>query len=280
VNDAVESPFATRNERAANIAVRETVEERGDEAPRALYQHFDMLQVQYFQNELKPALILLTTPSSPSTYGDYMDEDEHGLRSRIRIRPSLVRHASDPDNVFAKDVLLHEMVHAWQHEVALEPEGGYRGHGPVFAAKCNEIGRKLGLPDVFVRSKKNKGKPLCNQWPHCVRPAGYYPGKQPRDSAAEASSNNGSGTDSGSMVAIPRAQWDDLTQRIRRMRDWCAEPLQDLEDYLALDDAAHAVRCERGDPPPGVNTIQYEMLEAVSEVVTAAAAIQCEATPR
>ena len=41
-----------------------------------------------------------------------------------------------------------------------------------------EIGQKLGLPPV--RASRNRGKdadlPSCAQWPHCVRPEGYYLG--------------------------------------------------------------------------------------------------------
>src|SRR5262249_54286367 len=55
---------------------------------------------------------------------------------------------------------------------------GYKGHGPVFAGECNRIGAALGLPRV--RPAKARGKdghlPSCAQWPHNVRPEGYYLG--------------------------------------------------------------------------------------------------------
>ena len=54
---------------------------------------------------------------------------------------------------------------------------------PIFAGECNRIGDKLGpapgtawRPAVSAKTKKNKGLPNCNEWPHNVRPEGYYLG--------------------------------------------------------------------------------------------------------
>lgn len=45
-----------------------------------------------------------------------------GIESRIRIAPAAVRRGE----LFVLDVLLHEIIHAWQHEVAHDLEIGYR----------------------------------------------------------------------------------------------------------------------------------------------------------
>jgi hypothetical protein len=163
--------FATNGERAIHIAVRRHVEEAGQKAPREMYALFDELNVAHFSGQLKQSSIWLSAPGCPRLYGDYSQKEAHGFESFIRIAPYVLRKKG---KLFADDVLLHEMVHGFCHEVLNDGEGGYRGHGPKFATKCNEIGRALGLSEVFTRSKKNKDKPLCNHWPHCVRPDGYY----------------------------------------------------------------------------------------------------------
>lgn len=79
---------------------------------------------------------------------------------------------------FVADVLLHESVHQWHSEITGQIEESYHGHGPAFAATCNQIGAALGLPPV--RSMKRRGSgaamPSCAQWPIYVRPADFYPG--------------------------------------------------------------------------------------------------------
>ncbi|NTV65411.1 MAG: hypothetical protein HGA65_18015 [Oscillochloris sp.] len=60
---------------------------------------------------------------------------------------------------------------------------GYRlsaidGHGPAFAAMCNQIGEPLGLPPVRAMKRRGKDKdlPSCAQWPIYVRHPLYYLG--------------------------------------------------------------------------------------------------------
>ena len=79
---------------------------------------------------------------------------------------------------FLRDALLHEMVHQFHYEVTGNAESGYRGHGPLFAKVCNDIGERLGLPPVVPRrrGRNGAGKAICNQWPHNVRPEDYYQG--------------------------------------------------------------------------------------------------------
>ena len=112
----------------------------------------------------------------------------YGARSQIKIRPSLMSGThphilSGPKYeqgrfLFIVDVLLHETIHLWQDEIVGYLEDSYHGHGPAFRDKCNEIGRRFGLPPV--RTCKNRGKyrdlPSCSLFPHNVRPADYYQG--------------------------------------------------------------------------------------------------------
>jgi hypothetical protein len=55
-------------------------------------------------------------------------------------------------------------------------ESGYGYFGPRFCLHANQIGAKLGLPQVIVRraGSQDSGLPLAKFWPHCVRPEGYY----------------------------------------------------------------------------------------------------------
>ena len=107
---------------------------------------------------------------------------------KIRIRHTLltgehpavkpgVKYA-EGRSLFVADVLLHEMVHQYHQEITGQTEEAYSGHGPAFRDKANEIGAKLGLPPVRTAKKRGQDKELssCAQWPHCVRPDGYYKG--------------------------------------------------------------------------------------------------------
>jgi hypothetical protein len=174
-------------ERRPHKATRAVVELLGAEAPRALYRAFDAFNAEHFAGQLGAPLLFITQTASPRALGDYCGRDVHGLRSRIRVAPK----ALDLGEAFATDVLLHEMVHAWQSEVDGDPEAGYKGHGPRFAAKCNEIGARLGLPPVGVKGRH--GLPDCAQWPMCVRLPGYYP-KAPPPRPRKASSQRTTST--------------------------------------------------------------------------------------
>jgi hypothetical protein len=154
--------------RAAHRAVRSLVEAAGKDFARDLYKAFTNYNNTYFAGGLKPPMLLVTQTSSPRALGDYMTEDNQGLQSVIRLSPKSVSLGP----LFARDVLLHEMIHAWQHEVSRDMEDGYRGHGPAFAGKCNEIGQAFGLAEVSPKGRG--GKADCAAWPLNVRPAGYY----------------------------------------------------------------------------------------------------------
>jgi hypothetical protein len=165
---------ATLDERAPHKATRAVVDAKREELVRELYQAFDEHNRAYFAGELSAPLLLVAATSSPRALGDHCDRDEHGLRSVIRVHPRAFRRGA----LFAKDVLLHEMVHVWQGEVLGDLEDAYRGHGPRFAEKCNLIGETLGLAAVGVKGRK--GLPDCARWPLNVRPGGYYPPEPPK----------------------------------------------------------------------------------------------------
>jgi hypothetical protein len=149
----------TATNRAAHHAIAKTVEEHGTHAPKALYAAYVAFNRDHFDGKLGAPLVFVGACSSPRALGDYCGQDVHGLESRIRISEKAVRKGLK----YATWILLHEMVHAWCQEIEGDLEMGYRGHGPRFAAKCNEIGKKLGLRDVGVKGRK--GLPDCAQWP-------------------------------------------------------------------------------------------------------------------
>ncbi len=155
-------------ERAPHREVRTTVDREGVDSVRALYEAFDEFNRAHFNGALREPMILVTAPSSARSLGDHCDRDVHGLRSVIRLSPRVL----DRGMLFARDVLLHEMIHTWQGEIILDQEEGYRGHGPQFANRCNTIGGKLELPAVSPKGRG--GRPDCAQWPVNVRPPGYY----------------------------------------------------------------------------------------------------------
>lgn len=149
------------DERAVHVALKASVEARGDDAPRVLYDAFEVFNRACFEDKLGPPCILVSPPGSPRALGDYSPRDMHGLTSRIRIAP----------HVFARGLreaigtLVHEMIHAWCSEVLGDLEKGYRGHGPKFASKANEISQQYGFPEVFPHGR---GGLDASGWPYLV----------------------------------------------------------------------------------------------------------------
>ena len=155
-------------------ALRATIQAEGSFGAKFLYACYDYLNKTLFGGALPPAAILWTAPSSPRAYADYITTDDHGIKFRIRMSPSIRQYG--PKFVF--DVLLHEMIHLVCAHVERDEEHGYRGHGPRFAHWCNTFGRMMKLAEV---SPKGRGGKLdCAQWPINVRPAGYYGENDPR----------------------------------------------------------------------------------------------------
>lgn len=153
-----------------------------------LYSLWEQNSEEFFGGKMTPPYILFASPSLPKFYGDYSPVSGFGGHSQIRIRPSLLdgshpvvmpgKQYAEGRALFVDDILLHEMVHQWQQEIIGNPESSYSGHGVIFRDKCREIGEKLGLQPVRTCKARGKDKdlPSCSQWPHCVRPKGYYKG--------------------------------------------------------------------------------------------------------
>lgn len=151
----------------------------------ALREHWHQINRQFYGAAMAEPYITLTTPSMPRLLGQCWHVSSWGSRLEIRLRPSLLdathpmmRPGGSAEGrfTFVADVLAHEMIHQWVIEHL--PEGtdaGYRGHGPAFTAKANEVGAAWGLPGVIVRNRAGKTRcPQSKHWPHCIRPAGYY----------------------------------------------------------------------------------------------------------
>lgn len=158
--------------RAPHKAMAVHVAEFGTEAAQDLYASAREFNQTYFGGQLAEVFIEIASPGSPNAYATHQPRTPEGVACMVRIAPSVVT----ANREFALDCLLHEMIHVWQSETD-NREPGYQGHGPKFAAKCNEIGAKLGLPEVAAKGKD--GKPDCAQWPLNVRPEGFY-GQSPK----------------------------------------------------------------------------------------------------
>ncbi len=143
---------------------------------------------------MAPPTLGFDEPGHTTCYGEFSSVSCFGGSGQILIRPSLLAGTlqefrdgnKNPEGLrrFTEHVLLHEMIHQWQVEVAGTPPGefhNYGGHGATFSAKANEIGERLGFPPVRKRNKKShSGKtrdlPNPSQWPECVCPRDYYLG--------------------------------------------------------------------------------------------------------
>ena len=150
-----------------------------------LYQLWEEWNRDFFDSAFSASpYITFGTPSFSRAYGNYGRISDFGGVAQIRIRRSLLA-GTHPDTKamteegrkrFVEDVLLHEMIHQYQHEILNEHERSYKGHGPTFRDKANEISEKLGLGKARVAKKRGKDSqlPSCAHWPHNVRPEGYY----------------------------------------------------------------------------------------------------------
>jgi hypothetical protein len=162
-------------------ALRAVVARDGTMDAKALFVAYEAINCAFFDGALPPATLLWTAPGSPRAYADHIAVDEHGIRFRIRVSPSIRKYGLS----FVLDVVMHEMVHAACNHLDRDNETGYRGHGPKFSARCNAIGAVLGLAEVAPKGKRS-GKPDCAQWPLNVRPLGYYGENDPRTVKAKS----------------------------------------------------------------------------------------------
>lgn len=153
--------------RKTHRMLRQAIRARGDAAPRVLHWAFELFNAAFFDGRLATPLILIAPTSSPRAEGTYTARDTHGLESVIRIAPATMRKGARA----AIACLLHECIHAWQHEVLDEREGGYNGHGPKFCEKANAIGAALELPAELRVSPRGreKGTRRPEHWPELPR---------------------------------------------------------------------------------------------------------------
>jgi hypothetical protein len=144
-NAATQSPAAAAivATRAVHRAMAQTVASNGQACSKELYTAAAEFNATHFGGLLTAIMVEITAPASPRALATHEPVTPEGVDCVIRIAPSVINSGTK----LALDVLLHEMIHVWQAETD-NREPGYAGHGPKFAAKCNEIGR--------------------------VRPAGYY----------------------------------------------------------------------------------------------------------
>jgi hypothetical protein len=228
-----------------------------------LYGEWEGWDAVHFGGTLVAPYVLLTPPPSTKAFGDTSNISAWGGTTQIRLRPSVWTGAHNDFREgdefaegryrFLADILLHETVHQWQGEVALAPEDAYHGHGPIFRDKCNEIGRRLGLPPVRTQKKRGKDAalPSCAQWPHCVRPPDYYlgayvpPGGDTDDDEDEHEPEPSEQEDVVAreiehlLALVPRQRW---TVMIRVLTSGDTDPFEAFVESLCDD--LHAGRAE------------------------------------
>lgn len=178
------------------------------------HQHWHTINAEYFAGALETPDIQLAEPCTPKAFGSYSYIGGGGVRGQIHIRPSLI-HGTHPQWAWAEwehlnpinaridadgnqienpyprpteeermrfvlDVLMHEMLHQWQHEMTahLEDERDQSaGHDTKFRDHCNRIGADVGLAPVRAKRRakcKDADFKYCAHWPHVVRPPGFY----------------------------------------------------------------------------------------------------------
>lgn len=133
--------------------------EYGEEMAQSLYAWHEELNRKFFDGQLETPIIW-PGGSAGKRDGAYSPRTHHGLKSTIYIYKKALRTTPD----FVKEVLLHEMIHQWAEEVVGDSERSYRGHGPIFCKKANEIGKALGYAEVAPKGRQDKAIP--GAWPH------------------------------------------------------------------------------------------------------------------
>src|SRR5690349_12173469 len=75
-------------------ALRAVVLQEGTDHAKFLYAAFEILNRAFFGGKLPPATLLWTAPGSPRAYADHIPADEHGIRFRIRVSPSIKKYGA------------------------------------------------------------------------------------------------------------------------------------------------------------------------------------------
>lgn len=178
----------SKNETSIRNSFADWSQQFGSSQQQELYLKWHEYKRTYFDDApMVQPIIEIDSVSTLKTMGEYAIKTGSGLTGKITIKESIVSGrylhlnlGADPTGEghkrFVLDILLHEMVHQFIHEILGKSEPSYSGHGPVFKEQCNRIGDIIGLP--LVRDCKRRGRyaelPSCAHWPHNVRPIDYY----------------------------------------------------------------------------------------------------------
>lgn len=121
--------------------------------PAWLNELFDDLNRQHFAGEIpKPKFAVNKLGGQFANYAP--------IAHLIFFHPRTL----EQDRKFVADTLLHELLH---YVLELRTGDHAPDHGPAFVALANEIGAKLGLPEVSL------GSNAVLEWPQSVRPPDY-----------------------------------------------------------------------------------------------------------
>lgn len=234
-----------------------------DRDHKQLYDAWTRFNRAHFDGRLRTPLILITPTSSPRSLGDYTP---NGARDapRIRIAPSVMT-MSYVDGVLMnmqENVLLHQMVHAWQHEVLRDTEPGYRGHGPQFAKRANQIGAVMGYARCAEYGRR--GHANATTWPEPPTRVGEEPAprrgaRKPRPIPASTGdpSTAADATDLGTALeraSVAQAQaYEDGTlrerERVVRLLNERGESYPRLKPYQHIRKAIFELAREIGGAP-------------------------------
>lgn len=129
----------------------------------AAYEHFNR---KLFAAELPPCLI--TMQRHKGAYGYFCGErfaslDSAEITDEIALNPAHFAHRTPTDTL---SVLVHEMVHLWQHHFGKRPRRGY--HDRQWAAKMRDIG--LIPSDTGQAGGKETGQRMS----HVIEPGGRF----------------------------------------------------------------------------------------------------------
>lgn len=221
--------------KAIRLAIREFVLKDAMEGHKewltTLYDSWEKFNEEFFDGALIVPCVFLAEPKTPRALADCTPVSAFGARSQIRIRPSLLTGKHKCINeaapmkgriLFIADVLLHEMIHQWQEEILGNDEKSYKGHGALFAGKCNKIGEVLGLAAVRLAKARGKDKdlPSCSYWPHNVRPQSYYLGAYvPPEEKEQATGGDENGENEGEETEENIDSVGDLVLRFQQLSD-------------------------------------------------------------
>ena len=143
-----------------------------------LYESFEEFNALHFGGRLLVPFIVTEDRSLLHYLGSCRKKfDLVGCGFEIFIDAALILENSLDDKfLFARNTLLHEMIHLDGMAAHGANEMGRFSHGFWFASQCNRIGAYYGWPRVRSHNRKHKKRrciPDCQHWPNNVRDAEY-----------------------------------------------------------------------------------------------------------